>query len=79
MYLKSNFTLPLNSPVICLDLITASASEVHHSSVTSLLQHMVIPVITGATGCGLPALILFVQLMHHQTSEVLHSMAHVKA
>ena len=58
MYLKSNFTLPLNSSVICLDFITASASEVQHSSVTFLLRHMVIPVITGAAGCSLPALTL---------------------
>lgn len=28
-YLKSNFTLPLKSSVICLDFITVSASEVH--------------------------------------------------
>lgn len=67
------------SSVICLDFITVSASEVHSFFCHFLLQHIGIPVITGANECGLPALILFVQLTHHQILEILHLMAHVKA
>lgn len=79
-YLKNNFTLSQKSSVICLDCITSAPLKFMHSSLS------LFPSSTSSFQSSQGQLdviylfpLLLLQLIHHQTLEVLSSMARVKA